>query len=441
MAENREQKKACIEIENKFDRGAGVNWTDKDFSDLSSEIYQVSHIVISITTLKRLFGKIRTSNEIYNPQVETKNAISQYLGFENWDQYVRSQPDKKKKRKPESIESNIKQSKKSKVIFKKLRYIALVSAMIVIAIAFLFRRLNYGTSQANVTVNTNSYQFSTKYNSGTFPFTAVIDYEISEIPSDNIYVDFCDSFDNISKAPVLLSKKNNMVTHSYLIPDFYKAFLIVNGKRIDSIEFHAKTKDWQGIVTYKNIQNNYVYYPIPSNIINDGFLYCKPDDVFKLGVSRQQGFWIEYRNVREYGVTIDDMTLETRIRNHPDDGGIYCNDIILFLRGKKGHLQFNLLKEGCTQWAILTAGDIKLKGQDVDLKAMGQDVTEWADVKLIVKGKTGTIFYNAKEIYQFKYNCEIGELVNIEYVFKGCGKVDNIRINDSIGKELFSEDF
>jgi hypothetical protein len=46
---------------------------------------------ISPDTLKRLFGKTKTYRS-YNPQLETKNALALFIGYEGWEDFKKRQP-------------------------------------------------------------------------------------------------------------------------------------------------------------------------------------------------------------------------------------------------------------------------------------------------------------------------------------------------------------
>ncbi len=77
----------CIELlEANLQRGKSAYWKDNDFQKLSNRIHDSAKISISVPTLKRLFGRIKT-HENYNPQIETKNAVAIFLGYEDWQHF------------------------------------------------------------------------------------------------------------------------------------------------------------------------------------------------------------------------------------------------------------------------------------------------------------------------------------------------------------------
>jgi hypothetical protein len=75
----------CInELEKKVKWGNRNEWTNFHFTTLSSQISSVSGIIISISSVRRLMGQDKFYKKEYNPQMGTKNALAQYLGYLNW---------------------------------------------------------------------------------------------------------------------------------------------------------------------------------------------------------------------------------------------------------------------------------------------------------------------------------------------------------------------
>ena len=69
--------------------GDPLNWSDNQFKHLSEELANASGIQISITTLKRLFGKIKFKTD-YKPHDATLNAMALMLGKKTFYYYRKS---------------------------------------------------------------------------------------------------------------------------------------------------------------------------------------------------------------------------------------------------------------------------------------------------------------------------------------------------------------
>lgn len=77
----------CMElIEARWQRGPSGEWRSYDFEKLSDEIFDATGISLSISTLKRLFGKVSYNNL---PSVYTLNTLARFVGFEDWNAFKR----------------------------------------------------------------------------------------------------------------------------------------------------------------------------------------------------------------------------------------------------------------------------------------------------------------------------------------------------------------
>lgn len=58
--------------------------TPKDFENLRERIYARLHVLVSRTTLMRLWGYVE--EDVY-PRLYTLNTLAQYLGYQDWEEY------------------------------------------------------------------------------------------------------------------------------------------------------------------------------------------------------------------------------------------------------------------------------------------------------------------------------------------------------------------
>src|SRR6218665_2414127 len=74
----------CSRIESKLNWGPTDRWTNKDFEKLSELIAGHTQTRLSISTLKRVWGKV---NHDSLPSVATLNTLAQYHGYESWHHF------------------------------------------------------------------------------------------------------------------------------------------------------------------------------------------------------------------------------------------------------------------------------------------------------------------------------------------------------------------
>jgi hypothetical protein len=81
-------RKCCAQIELDVQWGPSDRWTSQDFEHLSELMFQKTKIKLSISTLKRVWGKVTYTNL---PSVSTLNALAIYNGYESWREFWQQQ--------------------------------------------------------------------------------------------------------------------------------------------------------------------------------------------------------------------------------------------------------------------------------------------------------------------------------------------------------------
>src|SRR5687767_5441651 len=72
----------CLDqIEQKLAWGPHTEWTNYDFEKLSETISGATGVTLSISTLKRLWGKVTYKNV---PALNTLNTLARFAGYEDW---------------------------------------------------------------------------------------------------------------------------------------------------------------------------------------------------------------------------------------------------------------------------------------------------------------------------------------------------------------------
>ena len=72
----------CLaQIEKKLAWGPHTEWTNYDFEKLSETISEATGVTLSVSTLKRLWGKVAYKNV---PALNTLNTLARFAGYEDW---------------------------------------------------------------------------------------------------------------------------------------------------------------------------------------------------------------------------------------------------------------------------------------------------------------------------------------------------------------------
>jgi hypothetical protein len=76
-------------IETTLSWGEPASWSNEDFEDLSERIFQKTAVRLSVSTLKRIWGKVKYD---HTPTTATLNALAGFAGFTGWRDFQRQHP-------------------------------------------------------------------------------------------------------------------------------------------------------------------------------------------------------------------------------------------------------------------------------------------------------------------------------------------------------------
>jgi hypothetical protein len=79
----------CKTVEKSLDWGEGSSWSDHDFEKLGELIFQKTGTLLSITTLKRIWGRVKYNS---SPTIATLNTMARFAGSEDWRTYKKTSP-------------------------------------------------------------------------------------------------------------------------------------------------------------------------------------------------------------------------------------------------------------------------------------------------------------------------------------------------------------
>jgi hypothetical protein len=428
-------------VEAKFDWGNRSDWTNREYRKLSEQIEEVSGILLSTSTLKRVFGKIKLDTDRYQPQEETRNALAIFIGCRNWDDFVRRQqavagspPEPllvpAPPPVPETLPATTRETPPPAPVLparagRKLWQRAAVPVLAALVLVGLLSWLNRGRHAG--------IPFAGKYLKGTPPLTPIFSYDLSGVESDSVYLDV-----GVADTVIRLQKAAGSVTAWYQIPGHFKVQVVANGKPAsEKLPVHVLSDGWVAGVSKEREFNPWDFRKLPY----EGRLYFDRAQAHAMHADTSRLYWSEWRNVRDFGVDGDNFTFETRVKNSAAEGGLKCQDVLLRLFGEREDLRVQFVQPGCFRWVAVRFAEIEKSGDTEDLSAFGQEIGQWADVKIQVKNRQAAVFFNGKRIYEAAYRQPVGMIKGISYKFFGTGSADYVRLYDGSGKVVYGEDF
>lgn len=427
----------CLQqVEAKLKRGCSSEWTTYDFDRLSVEIQEATGVSLSVTTLKRLWGKLSYQ---HMPAMTTLNTIARFAGYEDWrdfkqqssagEQVVPPLPEEG----PPPVnhlavantatadhlpEEKAKGGHLTGQDKKRKWYVLFVVQLLVIAGAlFVWSR------QPVKKVNAADYRFSSnKMVSEGVPNSVIFHYNASDAGDDTVYI--AQTWDVSRK--VAVPKDKHQYSAIYYVPGYFKAKLMVGTQIVKTHDLLITSGGWVALsegdapvpVYFKKEafqKDSILSVDVP--LLQQNFLYDRPSPAK-----------IRFVNVQEMGsLQNDHFVFETMVRNPRNDKSAACQLVEVLLLCKDDVIMAPLCPKGCV-------GDLQLYGRghgvsskDADLSGFGCDLDDWVALRVEANGRQLRFRVNGKLAYELDCPNAPAGIIGLQYRFFGPGAIKNTR--------------
>ena len=398
-------EKCLRRIEEKVGWGPGTGWQNQDFEALSERIFKETKVSLSVSTLKRLWGKIRYEG---TPNVATLNTLAQFAGYENWRAFISngftqsSNGATTKERKP--------------VTFSKIRNGVLVifAVGIVGALFWLMQSRPKKLEYDNIV-------FSSKVVTNTVPNTVIFNYNAKDSNADSVFIQ--QSWDPMRRYRV--DKNLTEYTSTYYLPGYYRAKLILDSTIVAEHDVFIESNGWLGTVDREPIP----VYATEEKIQHDGIVRLSNDFLTeqKIDFEKEKVSTSFCRVVKEEVVPDTAFQSDVTLKNTLGKGALVCQKTQILLIGTTGVIIIPLSIKGCVGELFLMAGEPR-DGRSNDLSAFGVDFSDWVTVQCRVKDKRISILVNGSLAFEGDYQSSIGNVVGTRISFMGTGEVKNFEL-------------
>jgi hypothetical protein len=412
-------------IEQMLNWGDSNIWGNDDFEQLSQQIFDKTRVQLSVSTLKRIWGKVRYESF---PNAATLNALAGYLDYTSWRDFRQHHQVNGVVEQPvEAIDLNplpvVPHSK------PRLRYVWLGSAVLLMLGALFFM-----SSKRNKPVDPASIKFSYKKVSDDLPNSVVFNYDVSAFHSDSVFIQ--QSWDPNRREQIPGDGKQ--YTSIYYDPGYFIAKLIVDKHVKKTTSVFIKTKGWKGILDHQPVP----VYLSPAEIKGQGYMGITADLMQqKLGTPVFNNTWVKFANIREFpGINADNFTLDCTLRNTSTPGQSACAKADLTILGNGTAIVIPIVNKGCIADMGILTGEEWVGGKDHDLSAFGTDMSQFQNLRCSVKDHFLRIYLNNKQIFEFKQAHTMGRIVGIRFEFEGSGQVQHYKL-ETPGGAVYEEQF
>lgn len=391
------------EIEARLGWGDPGSWTSQDFETLSEQIFTDTRIRISVSTLKRIWGRVNYTSE---PNTATLNALAGFLSYENWRAYRQATAGVVPP--PAPPEKPLTQGK------NRFPFYGLGLAGLLLGIFYAVR--------PEKTPDPGVYRFDSRPVTKGIPNSVVFRYDATQADADSVFIQ--QSWDDRRRARV--SKNQHEHTSIYYWPGYFRAKLIVGNRVVKEHDLLIPSDGWLSVITQEPTP---VYFR-QAETLSDSVLRLPARLIEQKGITLQpQTPWTDYYNVRDFGeVKTDAFRFEAEVKNEFGEGSAACRRTQVLLLTTDGIILIPLSAPGCIADLQLINRNESVSGRDRDLSAFGVDFSRWTS--LVAEGRAGQfrILINGHEAYRHPAPKEAARIVGMVYRFQGTGAVRKVAL-------------
>jgi hypothetical protein len=414
-------------IEEKLGWGNSDGWTTQHFERLSDQIAGETGALLSVTTLKRVWGRVKYNSV---PTTTTLNVLALFVGFPTWLDFQQSRNNRTpiQEEAPSESRADALTTPRFSIRFRWQVWVALgVGLLIVLA----FVRKRDGVEH----LSPADFSFSSQPVTEGIPNSVVFRYNATAAPSDSVFIQ--QSWDTRRRQWV--PRDGHEHTSIYYYPGYFRAKLVVDGQVVREHDLHILSQGWVVAVHQEPVP---VYFS-QAETIRNGILSLSEETMRGQNIAMQPTLpHIRYRNVPMLkGLRNDNFVFETRIRNDFRQGSAVCQRTQIVLLCQNDVFLIPLCAKGCVgDLSLFLAGHLA-SSTHTDLSAFGCDLSQWVDVRCEVRNKRVRLWINGKQAYEAEFPNEASPLVGVSYDIEGTGSVDWVRFARLNGQVVYEDTF
>lgn len=424
-------------IEQSLNWGSSENWTNQDFENLSEKIFEKTQVRLSVSTLKRIWGKVRYDS---SPTPATLNVLAKFVGLENWRTFRQTMtPSVTPAATEQPLPSKNEQVTKSKPPY---RWIAVVCVIIIGAISIyaLVKGKSADNHEATGSGDTVNILFRARKVTDDLPNSVIFTYDASGFNADSVFIQ--QSWDPRRRQKV--SRTGREHTSIYYRPGYFQAKLVINDRiKAEDIVF-IKTQGWRGMVDMGAAdQMPPAYLSQKEMTTPDGRLGIVSTTLKeKTGTPVFNQRAVSFHNVREFDSLMgDNFRFDISLKNTSAIEECICRMVEITLLTKDGALIIPLSAKGCISKIGVLAPDGWIGGDSNELSAFGCDFTDFEHVTVEVKDSRFVISLNEKSVLERTLrNGSVGEIAGIRITFEGTGEIRDVKLSRP-GEVVYEERF
>lgn len=415
-------------MEQLLNKGPSKEWQTKDFEEISQFIFKKSSFTISVSTLKRLWGRMKYQ---YIPSEDTLDILAITLNYSSWNSYVSYNQDQineflhTTKEKDLITYRNYYRKKKVRSTLMPNTYIrwSFLSLIILAPILYL---IFIHTSQQQPAKIIRSIEDS----AGIVPFTTKIYYDNNHY-NKRTYI-------KISGHPYEL-KKSKDFHHTRVLHPGFKIYNVYAGEeKVEQFSLLGLTRGWYTLLK-DQMGNKSLYTSLPGR---EGILHL-PDSVIKHLIGFKQFKKLVYINAQQYNLQGDMLDFKTRFKYQdlPKFESKCQNVVITILDENKHFISIQFTQWPCVSNTQIMFGGKAYNGKTSDIPFMNINTAKWNTTRIVSKNEQFQLFVNDSLCFTEQYTQPLGNIILVKTIFYGSGMLDYVKLGDGRGNWVLNDDF
>ncbi len=391
-------------IEEHLNWGPMQGWNNYDFEKLSVLIQEKTNIVLSLSTLRRFFNKVKST---YAPSVTTVNALAQWLGYEDFRDF-QTQNSNENGSISQSIPSIAAESKRKGKISNQ--FLLWTGSGMGVLIVLLLLNTVFRTNRAKE--DPQNFTFSAnKIRTAGLPNSVIFNYKADKAKSDSIFI--VQNWDLSKK--VRVPKAGTHHSSIYYYPGFFRAKLIAGTQVVKTHDIHIVTDGWLALA--ERAEGTAPHY------FNEKFSTQNGEVSIDKSILVQNNITDPFTTMRLYHHTAlkplftDDFTFETSLKNNSP--GTACPQVRIIIHAIDNAILFPLSNNYCVGDLSITALGKNIESKYEDLSKFGVELQNWNRVKVVGKDRLLYFYVNNILAYTLKHDLKPLQLVGLQVRFNG----------------------
>jgi len=400
-------------IEQKVGWGDSDQWQNRDFELLSEQILLETGVSLSVSTLKRLWGRVRYDSV---PTPTTLDTLARFVGYDSWRAFRQQHPEPipaltgdTPEKEPVPVTS-IPAPIEPQPLRRRWVVGAVLGLLVIVCFVWAYR-------QRDTILHYDSVSFTSRPVAKGAPNTVVFQYNAANSNADSVFIQ--QSWDPALRFRV--DKTKNTYTSTYYYPGYYRAKLVLNDSIVREHDVFVASAGWLGTVDRSPIP----LYLRASTVKKADQIAITADNLKTVSISLSGDapttslFWVDSSSI----VDDRDFIFETAVRSTYSQGNAVCQPVRIGLMCTQGYHQIPLSVPGCVGELQLITGNNLVSGKTADLSGFGVDFKQWVLVRYEVKGRRATVYVNGRRVYEGDSCGDAGRVVGLHYSFLGTGAV------------------